>query len=104
MTQSEFLGRWYLGLGIAAIVVVVVAVLVIALILTARAILANATKALGVANEIVVNTTPIWELERTNAVAAQLLDGARAIERHAGQVAAALEAPAPAARGEAGGR
>lgn len=93
MTESEFLGRWSLGLAVAAIVVVVVAVLVIAIILTARAILANATRALTVADEIVAKTMPIWELERTNAIAAQLLDGARAIERHAGQVADALEAP-----------
>ena len=93
MTESEFLSRWYLGIGIAAVIVVLVAILVIAIILTARRILANATRALTVANEIVARTTPIWELERTNAVAVELLQGAQAIETHAGQVAAALEAP-----------
>ena len=93
MTESEFLSRWYLGIGIAAVIVVIVAILVIAIILTARSILANATRALIVANEIVVKTQPIWELETTNAVAVELLEGAQAIEAHAGQVAAALEAP-----------
>ncbi len=96
MTESEFLSRWYLGIGIAAVIVVVVAVLVIAIILTARSILNTATQALGIANEIVVKTQPIWALETTNAVAVELLEGAQAIEEHAGQVAAALEAPVAA--------
>lgn len=95
MSKSEFLDWWYLGLGIAAVVVVIVAVLVVAIIVTARQILANATRALAVANEIVANTAPIWELERTNRVAGQMLDGARAIETHAGQIAEALDAPVP---------
>jgi len=96
MTDSEFLSRWYLGIGIAAVIVLVVAILVIAIILTARSILSNATLALGIAKEIVVKTQPIWELETTNAVAVELLEGAQAIETHAGQVAAALEAPVAA--------
>lgn len=93
MTESEFLSRWYLGLGIAAVVVLLVAILVIAIILVARSILNTAAQALGIANEIVVKTRPIWELETTNAVAVELLEGAQAIETHAAQVAAALEAP-----------
>lgn len=93
MTESEFLSRWYLGLGIAVVVVLLVAILVIAIILVARSILNTAAQALGIANQIVVKTQPIWELETTNAVAVELLEGAQAIETHAGQVAAALEAP-----------
>jgi sensor c-di-GMP phosphodiesterase-like protein len=93
MTESEFLSRVYLGLGIAAVVVLLVAILVIAIILVARSILNTATQALAIANEIVVKTQPIWELETTNAVAVELLEGAQAIEEHAGQIAAALEAP-----------
>ncbi|MBA2598993.1 MAG: hypothetical protein H0V00_20420 [Chloroflexia bacterium] len=96
MTESDFLSRWYLGIGIAAAVVVVVAILVIAIILTARSILNTANQALGIANDIVVKTQPIWALETTNAVAVELLEGARAIEEHAGQVATALEAPVAA--------
>ena len=87
---------WSIGATIAGVVVGAVAALLLAIIATAREILSNATRALSVANEIVANTRPIWELEQTNAVAAQLLEEARRIEQHATQVADALEAPQPA--------
>ncbi len=87
---------WYAGLGIAATVVAVVAGLLLALIATARSILGNAQRALAVAKEIVENTRAIWELDRTNIAAAQLLQQAQAIERHATEVADVLEAPEPA--------
>ncbi len=98
MTKKKFVGNWYLGMGIASLVVAVVAALLLAIIGVARSILKNATHALGVAKEIVRNTQPIWELDKTNAVAVQLLEGARAIEGHATQIADVLEAPEPAAR------
>ena len=97
MTERQFLRSWYTGLAILAAVVAAVAALLLTIIGTARSILRNATRALEVANEIVANTRPIWELEQTNAVAAQLLEGAEAIEGHATEVADALEAPQPAA-------
>ena len=97
MTEKQFVSYWYTGLGIAAGVVVAVAALLLAIIATARSILTNAQRAIAVANEIVANTQPIWELEQTNAVATQLLDGAEAIEQHATEVADALETPQPAA-------
>ena len=90
MGEQQFLRRWHIGLAVAASIVTAVAALLLAIIGTARGILANAQRALGIANEIVANTRPIWELERTNAVAVQLLDGARAIEDHATEVADAL--------------
>ena len=96
MGEQQFLRRWYTGVAVAASIVVAVAALLLAIIGTARGILANARRALGLANEIVANTRPIWELERTNAVAAQLLEGAQAIEGHATEAADAL-APAPGA-------
>ena len=98
MTKRKFLGNWYMGMGIATLIVGVVAALLLTLISAARSILNNATHALGVAKEIVANTQPVWELEKTNAVAAQLLEGARAIEQRATQIADALEAPEPATR------
>lgn len=98
MTKKKFLGNWYLGMGIGGLVVAVVAALLLTIIGVARSILKNATHALGVAKEIVSNTKPIWDLETTNAVAVQLLEGARAIEQHATQIADVLEAPKPAAR------
>ncbi len=96
MTTQQFVRAWYVGIAIAAGAVVAVATLLLAIIGTARSILGNARRALGLANEIVANTHPIWELEQTNAVAAQLLEGGAAIERHATELADVLEAPQPA--------
>lgn len=98
MTKKRFLGNWYLGMGIGALVVAVVAALLLAIINTARNILKNATHALGVANEIVTNTQPIWALDTTNKVVAEIVAGAREIEQHATQIADTLEAPEPAVK------
>ncbi|GAC1348640.1 MAG: hypothetical protein NVSMB27_17210 [Ktedonobacteraceae bacterium] len=91
MTKKQFLTYWLSGMGIGAAVVAVVATLVLSIIATARGILSHANHALNTANEIVTTTHPIWELESTNSVAAQLLTEAQAIEHHATQVADALE-------------
>ena len=93
MGEKQFLRYWYTGVAVAVAIVAAVAALLLTIIGTARGILGNARRALGIANEIVDNTRPIWELERTNAVAAQLLGGARAIEGHATDVADALAPP-----------
>ena len=101
MSEQQFLRYWSTGVGIAAAIVVAVAALLLAIIGTARGILANAGRALAVANQIVANTRPIWEIERTNAVAAQLLDGAEAISAHATEVADALDPPTAVGAGGA---
>ena len=98
MAKGRSRNPWFIGLGVGGAVVAVVAALVLTLIGTARSILRNAERALDAANKIVENTRPIWELERTNSAAAQLLEEVQSIERHATQVADALEAPEPAAR------
>lgn len=98
MSEREFLKAWYVGLTIAAGVVTAVAALLLTIIGVARKILQNATRALDTANDIVTNTKPIWNLEKTNGTTLQLLDGARAIEQHATEVADALD---PAASGGA---
>jgi hypothetical protein len=98
MGEKQFFRNWYRGVAAAAAIVAAVAALLLVIIGTARGILANAQRALGIANEIVANTRPIWELERTNAVAAQLREGARAIEGHATEVADALAPPPHADR------
>ena len=98
MSEQRFLRNWYTGVAVAAAVVVAVAGLLLAIIGTARRILGHAGRALEVANEIVANTRPIWELERTNSVAVELLEGARAIERHATELADALDAPVAASQ------
>jgi hypothetical protein len=92
MAEQQVINNWYIVWAVAAVIVVVVAMIAVMLIVTARRILANATRALKVANEIVANTRTIWELEKTNAVVTQLAEGAEAIVQHATQVADALEA------------
>ena len=82
-------------MAIGAGVVAAVATLLLVIIGTARSILHNAARALELANEIVANTRAIWELDTTNAVATQLLEGAQAIENHATELADALETPQP---------
>ncbi len=91
MDKKRFLTYWLSGMGIGSAVVAIVAALVLSIIMTARSILSHATHALNAANEIVTTTHPIWELERTNEVASQLLIEAQAIEHHATQVADTLE-------------
>ncbi len=98
MSEKQFVRYWYTGVAVAVAVVVVVAALLLTIIGTARRILHHAGRALEVANEIVANTRPIWELERTNSVAVQLLEGAEAIEQHATEVADALDAPVVASQ------
>jgi len=97
MSRKQFLTYWYASAATVAVLVAVVAALLLAIIATAQSILTNAQHALAVAHEIVRNTMPIWDLEKTNTVTDKLKDGARAIEQHATQVADALAGPpAPA--------
>src|SRR5438067_5296250 len=81
---------WTTGFTLGAVVVAAVAGLLLAIIATARSILSNARRALEVADRIAAGTRPIWELDRTNEVAGELLKGAESIERHAAAVADAL--------------
>ena len=97
MSQKEFRGSWFTGAAFIGVIVAAVAGLLLAIIATARQILANAVKALGLAKEIVENTNPIWDLQTTNEVVGELVEGARAIENHATKLADTLETPAAAA-------
>ncbi len=96
MSEKQFLRGWFIGVAIAGAIVAAVAALLLTIIGAARSILNNATRALTLANEIVANTQAIWALDTTNAVAAELLEGAKAIKDHATAVADALETPQPA--------
>jgi hypothetical protein len=93
MNDKQFLDYWHTGLAIGIGIVAVVAALLIALIATARSILVNANHALALLKEIVSTTRPIWGLEHTTAVAAQLREEVEKIEQHAAEVADALAAP-----------
>lgn len=91
MSGSEH--AWRTGLTVAGVVVGAVAALLLAIIAVARSIEGNVRRAKAAAEAIVRNTRAIWELDTTNKAAAELLETARAIERHATEVADALEAP-----------
>jgi hypothetical protein len=82
---------WGLWMGVAGAVVVIAATLLITIWLTARAIYAHALRALKAAEAIRMNTLPIWELQTTNEVAAQLLATVQSIESKGIKLARALQ-------------
>ncbi|MEW5834441.1 MAG: hypothetical protein ACOZJZ_23285 [Pseudomonadota bacterium] len=92
MSAQEIYGWWFLWLGVAGVIVVAAAALLITIAVLARQIAALAATALGVVEQVEQNTKPIWQLNATNHVARQLLDGAHAIEGNALAVVGALHA------------
>jgi hypothetical protein len=94
VTDAVLLARWYLILGVAAVLVLVVAVLAITILVTARKIAQAAGRSHAAVRRIVENTKAVWELETTNTVAWQLRETARSIRGHAEDIAHALHAPA----------
>lgn len=92
MTAQEIYGWWYVWLGVAGVIVVAAAALLITIVILARQIAALAATGITVVEQIEQNTKPIWQLNATNHVAAQLLGGAQAIEANAGAIAGALSA------------
>ncbi len=83
---------WIIGFGAAAVVVVVVAALLLGILYQARRIRRLAGVAIEVVGRIDVNTRSVWALRTTNATAAGLLDGAKAIEGNAAAIRGVLEA------------
>lgn len=90
MSADEIYRWWFLWLGIGGVLVIAAAALLITIIVLAHRIGKLAGTALAVAGDIEQNTKPIWQLSATNGVAAQLLEGARAIRGNAEGIAAAL--------------
>ena len=91
MTDAELWRSWALWMGVAAVIVVVAAALLITILVTARRILADAVRALKAAEAIRRQTAAIWQLERTNDVAAEIREIVRAIETRGGALANALQ-------------
>jgi hypothetical protein len=91
MTDAELWGAWRLWMIVAVVIIVVAAALLITIWITARQILAHATRALKAAEAIRENTQPIWALQTTNQVAEGLLETVRSIEAKGGSLAEALE-------------
>lgn len=92
MGAAEIYGWWGVWLGVAGAIVVAAAALLITIIVLARQIAALAATGLGVVEQIERNTQSIWQLNATNHVAKQLLDGAQAIEGNAVAIVGALSA------------
>ena len=83
---------WTFGFIAGGAVVVVVAVLLIGIIYQATRILRLARTASEVVGQIDSQTGSVWALRDTNAVAEQLLDGARAIDANAAAIVGAVSA------------
>lgn len=81
---------WSLGFILALVVTVVVVLLLLGIIMQARRILRLATTASSVVSAIDLNTRSVWALRDTNAVAGQILEGAKAIEGNAGVIVGAV--------------
>lgn len=90
MDEATLYADWYLGLAIAVVLIIAAAALLLLVWQAARRILRLATAALGLVVQIKENTHSILGLQLTNQVASNILDGAKAIETHAGMVAEAL--------------
>ena len=90
MDEATLYSNFYIGLAIAVVIILAAAVLLILVWTSARRILKLATAALGLVIQIKENTNSIWGLQTTNEVATDILEGAEAIESHAGLVAEAL--------------
>ena len=81
---------WWLTLAIAAGVIVVVAVLLIAIVVAANRIDRHAAEIWTAGKDIATNTVQIWQLQKTNAVAEQILQTAQGIAAGAGSIDARL--------------
>jgi len=90
MDDSTLYTYYFIGLGIAVVIILAAAILLLLVRNRAKRILALATAALGLVKQIRANTNSVWGLEQTNTVAVDILEGAQAIESHAGLVAQAL--------------
>jgi hypothetical protein len=71
---------WKWSLLGGAVVILIVAVLLIAIIVTARRIDKHALAIWIAGKNIAANTVSIWMLDRTNEVAAEILETAQSID------------------------
>ena len=103
---SDVVQLWWLTLALAAVVIVVVAVLLIAIAVAANRIDRHAAAIWAAGKDIATNTVQIWQLQKTNAVAAEILQVAQSIAAGAGSIdgrLARLEEALAARRGGAAG-
>lgn len=96
MTEAELWGAWGIWMLVAGLVVLIAAALLVTIWLTARSIVAEASRALRAGAEIRDRTASIWELETTNGVAEGVLETVRRIESTGARLASELESHAGA--------
>ena len=96
MTDAELWALWRLWLGVAVVIILVAAALLVTIWLTARRILAHATRALRAAEAIRANTQPIWALQTSGEVAEALRETVGDMETKGARLAEALESHAAA--------
>jgi hypothetical protein len=70
---TDVVGLWWLTLGLAVVVILVVAVLLVAIVAAANRVDRHAAAIWGAGKDIATNTVQIWQLQKTNAVASQIL-------------------------------
>lgn len=82
---------WQISWAIGAAVVVIVAVLLLIIIAAAKSIEHRTAEIWTVGKQIAGNTVSIWLLQKTNAVAGEILSTARQIAAGAGSIDARLK-------------
>jgi hypothetical protein len=83
---TDVVTLWWLTLAIAAVVILMVAVLLIAIVVAANRIDRHAAEIWIAGKDIASNTIQIWQLQKTNAVASQILQTAQGIAAGAGSI------------------
>lgn len=83
---NDVVSLWWLTLALAAVVIVVVAALLIAIVAAANRIDRHAAGIWMAGKDIAGNTIQIWQLQKTNAVATQILTVAQGIAAGAGSI------------------
>jgi len=77
---------WWLTLALAGVVILVVAALLIGIVVAANRIDRHAAAIWGAGKEIATNTVQIWQLQKTNATAGQILSVAGTIAAGAASI------------------
>jgi len=90
MTSADLWAAWRLWMVVATVVILIAASLLITIWLTARSIVAHATRALKAAEAIRDNTRAIWQLQNTNEMAEEIRDTVCEIEAKATKLVDAL--------------
>jgi uncharacterized protein YoxC len=83
LNNMDTMTLWTYSLIAGAVVILIVAVLLIMIIIAARSIDKHAKAIWGVGKQIAGNTVSIWMLDKTNAVAGDILGTAQSINSRA---------------------